>query len=334
MQNPKIKEQLEFARRLIDGEEASSKQIAEGARIVRGLAEDGDCLEAWQYMLDCHERGVGPFKTNKFRRAAKAAIARLNFMQSEDFLSEPLDTTDFSWCKSKVKREAKICEYLKARRQLDKFMTKCVQPIVSQKQYAAAAERIGLDWSRRMTFSENEGFAIADFACMYDDSSGAVPIDRAIKETKPGKDPDYDAAMKMLNRLRYTWAKILDLMPGYGFRCRDLTTHEEFFLFERNMSNFPMLRRGAIMCGIVPVGNCFMHTGFGVPIPGDQGNASEGESIEDMFEELLSLLEIPRERPIVLSKVQTARLAGVSIRTLLNLGVADHLKLSFQYPNP
>lgn len=53
------------------------KDIAEGARIVRELAEKTDSLEVWRYMLDCHERGVGPFMTNKYRRDATAAIKRL-----------------------------------------------------------------------------------------------------------------------------------------------------------------------------------------------------------------------------------------------------------------
>jgi hypothetical protein len=55
----------------------AKKLIAEGAKIVRELAEKSDCLDAWKYMLECHARGFGPFKTNKFRRDAKAAIARL-----------------------------------------------------------------------------------------------------------------------------------------------------------------------------------------------------------------------------------------------------------------
>ena len=46
MQDAKTKEELEYAHRLIDGEAASSKQIAEGARIIRELAENADCLEA------------------------------------------------------------------------------------------------------------------------------------------------------------------------------------------------------------------------------------------------------------------------------------------------
>ena len=73
------KERLEYAKSLIDGSdgEGASKRIAEGAKIVRELAENADCLEAWKYMLECHERKIGPFKTNKFRRDAKAAIARM-----------------------------------------------------------------------------------------------------------------------------------------------------------------------------------------------------------------------------------------------------------------
>jgi len=75
----KAQERLQQAKAMIErasGAEAKN-QIAEGAKIVRELAEKADCLGAWKYMLVCHERGIGAFKTNKFRRAAKAAIARL-----------------------------------------------------------------------------------------------------------------------------------------------------------------------------------------------------------------------------------------------------------------
>ncbi len=70
---------LEHAKALIEGgqRDGTSRQISEGVRILRELAENYDNLEAWKYMLECHERGVGPLKTNKFRRAAKAAISRL-----------------------------------------------------------------------------------------------------------------------------------------------------------------------------------------------------------------------------------------------------------------
>lgn len=113
----KTKERLDAARRLMDDPAATSKQLSEGAKIVRELAEINDCLEAWQYMLDCHERGVGPFKTNKFRRAARDAITRLNVMQSVDFRNEGLGADDLSWCRDKVKREAMLGAYAKARRQ-------------------------------------------------------------------------------------------------------------------------------------------------------------------------------------------------------------------------
>lgn len=74
-----MKDLLERSRKLI--EEANGpgapKQIALGAKGVRELAEQADYLDAWKYMLELHERKVGPFKTNKFRRDAKAAIVRL-----------------------------------------------------------------------------------------------------------------------------------------------------------------------------------------------------------------------------------------------------------------
>ena len=55
----------------------ASKQISEGAKIVRELTDNADCLDAWKFVLECHERGIGPFKTNKHRRNAQAAISRL-----------------------------------------------------------------------------------------------------------------------------------------------------------------------------------------------------------------------------------------------------------------
>ena len=78
------RDRLACAKSLIDGSdgEGAAKRIAEGAKIVRELAENADCLEAWKYMLECHERKIGPFKTNKFRRNAKAAIARLESHES------------------------------------------------------------------------------------------------------------------------------------------------------------------------------------------------------------------------------------------------------------
>jgi len=64
---------LDVARRMIEVE----GKVSEGVKLVRELAEQADFPEAWKYMLECHEKGVGPLKTNKFRRAAKAALTRI-----------------------------------------------------------------------------------------------------------------------------------------------------------------------------------------------------------------------------------------------------------------
>ena len=109
-------------------------------------------------------------------------------------------------------------------------------------------------------------------------------------------------------------------------KCRDMLTEEKFFLFERNMSKFPLLLDGVITGGFVPVGNCFMHTGFGVPIPGE---ALTKGTIDDMLDAMLDELKIPRKQPIALTKGQTASFAAVTIRSLLHAGAANMLKLSF-----
>lgn len=76
---PKAKARLEHAKSLINGATGAeaSKQISEGAKIVRELTDNADCLDAWKFVLECHEQGIGPFKTNKHRRSAQAAISRL-----------------------------------------------------------------------------------------------------------------------------------------------------------------------------------------------------------------------------------------------------------------
>jgi hypothetical protein len=76
---PKAKARLEYAKNLINGASGmdAAKQIAEGAKIVRELTDNADCLDAWKFMLECHNRGIGQFKTNKHRRNAQAAISRL-----------------------------------------------------------------------------------------------------------------------------------------------------------------------------------------------------------------------------------------------------------------
>lgn len=78
--------QLKFAPALVDvgrslvekaqGEERS-KSIKLGCAMIREAAEVQGYPEAWQAILEFHEKGIGPFKTNKFARAARAALKEL-----------------------------------------------------------------------------------------------------------------------------------------------------------------------------------------------------------------------------------------------------------------
>ena len=144
------KEQLETARRLIEGNGSrpTSKQIADGAKIVTGLAENDDCLDAWRYILECHERGIGPFKTNKFRRAAKEAIACLDAVQRWSDEHKGRFSSDMSWCDDKVVREAMLRQYVNARRYRDKFVEDCVKSRITDGKFRAAAARLGAVWNR------------------------------------------------------------------------------------------------------------------------------------------------------------------------------------------
>ena len=53
-----------------------NKAIKRGCEYIRDAAEEDDFLPAWEAMLKYHNEGVGPFKTNKFARAARAALKR------------------------------------------------------------------------------------------------------------------------------------------------------------------------------------------------------------------------------------------------------------------
>lgn len=322
-------EQLEAARRLIEdnGSKPTSKQIADGAKIVRGLAENGDCIDAWRYMLECHERGIGPFKTNKFRRAAKEAIARLDAIRRWSDEHKGRFSSDLSWCDDRVVREAMLNQYANARRQRDKFVEDRVKARISDGRFRVAAARLGLDWDKRHLMSQTQAFAIIEFTTMYDDSDGFIPVVRGMEETKPGLDPDYDAAAQMHSRLRYTWSKVLDMRSGCGIKCLDMLTGDEFFMFERNLSKSPALKGCAIAAGVMPLGDCFMHTGFSVPFP---GGGTDDDSVESMLDGLLADLKITTKRPVVLSKEQTASFAAVTIKSWLASGIDDYMRIEYR----
>lgn len=329
-------EQLDAARRMIEGDggEASSRcRAAEGAKIVRSLAEDGDCLAAWRYMLDCHERGIGLFKTNKFRRSAKEAIARHEIMQKWVAGRKNPFLSDLSWCDEKPIRDMMMQRYANARRQRDKFVEDRVKPLVTDRRLESAAGRLRLDWRNRSSFSDPVAFGIVEFATMYDDSDGFVPVDRAIETTKRGLDPDYDAAMEMLSNLRYTWSKVLDTKPGCGLKCRDLVTGRDFFLFERNLSCGPVGKDFIVASGVMPVGDFYMHTGYSLPLPPDKD-----DPFEKILDAALEELGYPRKRglfgaasrgPVVLTRAQTAKLASSTIASWVNSPAAESVKMLY-----
>ena len=324
-----VEEQLQVACRMIEGGGATSsaKQISEGAKIVKELVETYDNLEAWRYMLECHERGVGPFKTNKFRRAAKEAITRLEAVSEWKRCHKGGFASDLSWCDNKLVRDAMLNKYAQARRQRDKFVEDRVKSRLAESKFAAAAERLGFDWSRKDRMTQLQAFAVIEFVTMYDDSEGFVPVDLGIKETRSGLDSDYDAAMKSLSRLRYTWSKILDMRPGCGLKCRDMLTDEVFFMFERNLSKSPELKDNVIASGVMPVDDCFMHTGFSLPFP---GRGSDDSSAESMLDGLLADLKIPRKHPVILTKEQTASFATASINSWIAADMEDSVGMVFK----
>ena len=57
-------------------EHGDNKAIKRGCEYIRAAAEEDDFRPAWEAMLKYHNEGVGPFKTNKFARAARAALKR------------------------------------------------------------------------------------------------------------------------------------------------------------------------------------------------------------------------------------------------------------------
>ena len=70
---------VEVGRNLVEAglEKGDNKAVKDGCDYIRRAAEDENYPEAWEAMLEFHERRVGPFKTNKFARAARSALKEL-----------------------------------------------------------------------------------------------------------------------------------------------------------------------------------------------------------------------------------------------------------------
>jgi len=59
-------------------ETAERENVRCGCDMIRMAAEEFDLVSAWELMLEYHDKGIGPFKTNKFSRAARAALKKRN----------------------------------------------------------------------------------------------------------------------------------------------------------------------------------------------------------------------------------------------------------------
>ena len=70
---------VEVGRNLVEVglEKGDGRAVKDGCEYIRRAAEDENYPEAWKAMLEFHERRIGPFKTNKFARAARAALKEL-----------------------------------------------------------------------------------------------------------------------------------------------------------------------------------------------------------------------------------------------------------------
>lgn len=70
---------VEVGRNLVEAglEKGDGRAVKDGCEYIRRAAEDENYPEAWKAMLEFHERRIGPFKTNKFARAARAALKEL-----------------------------------------------------------------------------------------------------------------------------------------------------------------------------------------------------------------------------------------------------------------
>lgn len=67
---------VRLGRRLVEtaSGDDQAKSIRRGCDMIRRAAEERDSTPAWETMLEYHRRKIGPFRTNKFARAARAAL--------------------------------------------------------------------------------------------------------------------------------------------------------------------------------------------------------------------------------------------------------------------
>ena len=104
-----------------------------------------------------------------------------------------------------------------------------------------------------------------------------------------------------------------------GLRCRDFLTEREFFLLDRQLSTYSQMKGAGMVASLVPVGDCFMTTGFGLPVFASNPSA--------FFAEWFKSIGVSESRPIYFSRKETASFAATTIKMLLQGGMGEKMRM-------
>ncbi len=325
-----MNEELITARELLNAEgPEASRSIRAGAEIVRVLAEREDIQEAWELMLACHEKRLGPFKTGKFGRAAKAAICRLKdssaFFDESDRLLEaernsPLP--DFGWLEKAKKRDAVFADYRQLRSYMSDYIGTKVYKMIKREDLSAAADRLGIARNgRTFSFDSEEEMAImTDFCVFLSCAEGKIPaIAQYMNQLDVTGVSEFERrTCECWRRYRYTVVEPLKYYDGFGVFARDLLSRREFVLVDRGVGSSQNPRIASLAVGLVPFGDCFMTTGTALPLP--------TEVVDEVISTVLKEQGIPYTCPVLLTKKQQIVFAGHMIRLALAGGMGEHVR--------
>ena len=322
-----LEQNLAKARELVFSTgDGASRKIAEGADIVRKLAEDRDLLGAWQLMLEAHEKRIGPFKTNKFRRQAKAAIERLSVYS--DWLKEfdgPAAPDriwpDFSRLLDCGKDDKVLKDYDRLRRVAGEYSdSKCAR-LADAKDLRLVSEVLDVEGNGVDSdfVSAKVEIIVFDFCEFLMRAANRPPaVFEYIRKKERGGDVD-DSERELFacwKGFRFVIMKLLKQFPGFGVHCRDLLSGKELFVVDRGMSNLPGGEKLCMATGVFPFGEAFMTTGTGLPLLAD--------GIEHILDMMLTFVQA--SRPVELDRHRRAQFAAFVYRTVLSAGVHKKVK--------
>ena len=325
-----MNEKLGVARELLNAEGAeAARAIRRGAEIVRELAEREDVPEAWELILWGHEKGLAPFKTNKFGRMAKNALARLKgsgeFFAEGDRLLEaernsPLP--DFSWVESAKKRDCVLSDYRQLRSRMSETIGTSVYKLIKREDIDEAAMRLGIaQKGKPLVFDSEEEMAImTDFCVFLSCANGKIPaIAQYMNKREIGGISELERkSWECWKRYRYTVVEPVKFYDGFGVLGRDLLSRRELVLVDRGLGSS---RDPGIFClavGLLPFGDCFMTTGTALPLP--------TETIEEVLSILLKEQGMSYESRGALTKREQIVFAEHAIRMALAGGFSEHIR--------